>query len=70
MNITILYYNSVYSDTVDCAHASPHQATNLTNLPADTCSYVQRTVTAKYSDDTRTSNYVTLSLLKKDKKSI
>ena len=56
VDITILYYNSVHSNTVDCTHASPYQATNLTNLPADTCSCtcVQRTDTAKYSDNTTT----------------
>ena len=52
--ITILTYNSVHSDTVDCAHASPHQTTNLADLLADTCSCVQKTVTTKYSDNTTT----------------
>ena len=68
VDITILYYSSVHSNTVDCTHPSPHQTTNLTNLLADTCSCVQRTVTTKYSDNTTTSNnYVTLSLLTKIK---
>ena len=64
VDITILYYNSVHSDTVDCAHDSPHQTTNLTNLLADACSCVQRTDTTKYTDNTTTE--ITLSLLAKN----